>query len=124
MSSFYLRIATPDADRFSGRVEYVSLDTPDGRIGLMRGALARIAVLDAGRIEITDGGTKKIFVCGDGLVRVDAGGVTVLTSKCGPQDENEDAADKGSVSDLKLAKVAIASSLKKMKEKKSGGDLS
>ena len=90
----------------------------------MRGALARIAVLDAGRIEITDGGTKKIFVCGDGLVRVDAGGVTVLTSKCGPQDENEDAADKGSVSDLKLAKVAIASSLKKMTEGESGGDLS
>lgn len=126
MSTFDLHIATPEDDFYSGEVEYMSFDAPDGRVGLMRGALARIIALKAGRIDIKAPSVDESFYCGDGIVRVDNSGVIVLTSRCGKQDVDE----SGTASDingqarndldgheLKYVKAKIAASMLKMKEK-------
>ena len=42
MSTFELRIVTPDGLFYSGEVEYLSVQTTDGRVGFMRGALPRV----------------------------------------------------------------------------------
>ena len=113
----------------------MSMDAPDGRIGFMSGALPRVAVLKAGRIEITAASALKsaalneAFVCGDGIVRVGEDGITVLTAFCKKADEidkgNEqsDAKRDGAVRhEFKYAKARIASNILKMKDKVSSDD--
>lgn len=124
MKTFLVRIATPDCDFYSGAAEYLSVDTPDGRVGFLRGALPRIAVLSRGRIELTDGEGKKIFYCGDGMLRVGADSVTVLTSDCsdslerlGHGDDDFVRRDVGEDRDYRRAKARIVSSVRKMRDK-------
>lgn len=131
MSTFDLHIATPEDDFYSGEVEYMSFDAPDGRVGIMRGALARIIALKAGRIDIKAPSLEESFYCGDGIVRIDNSGVIVLTSRCGKQDGDE----RGVISEdnsqpindvdnheLKYVKAKIAASMLKMKEKNKPDD--
>ncbi len=113
MSKFFLRIATPERDAFSGEVEYLSFDTPRGREGIMRGAIPRIAVVSAGKLEITDCGVKTVLNVGDGLIHVERGGVTVVTSRCdgdGADMSNRD----GEFGDLtpEIARAKIVSTIK------------
>ena len=89
MNSFFLQIATPDRDFFSGEVEYLSVDTPTGREGFMRGALPKIAVLSAGKIEINVDGQKTAFVCSDGIIYVKPDGISLLTGSCRNAGEAE-----------------------------------
>lgn len=119
--SFSLRIATPALDVFSGTVDYVSLNTPDGRAGFLRGALPRVAVLSAGPIEITVGDEKIKFYGADGIYSITDGGMTIITSTCHdsekPQQDIE-RVDDGAGLREKYAKARIASSLIKMKGNK------
>lgn len=121
MSTFSLRIATPVRDIFSGTVDYVSLNTPDGRAGFLRGALPRVAVLSEGVLEITVGDEKMQLHCADGIFSISAGGMTVITSDCydmAQAQADKDISDEGSGRQYEYAKARIASSLIKMKGKK------
>lgn len=119
--SFSLRIATPALDVFSGKVDHVSLNTPDGRAGFLRGALPRVAVLSAGVIEITVGDEKIDFYSADGIFSITSDGMTIVTSACGdsenPQQETMPISESHGLQE-KYAKARIASTLIKMKGKK------
>lgn len=121
MSTFTLRIATPACDKFEGKVDYVSVNTPNGREGFLRGALPRVAVLSEGVIEITVGDEKIRMHVQDGIFSITANGMTVVTSDCYDmaqvQDDN-DISDGSSGLQYKYAKARIASSLISMKGKK------
>lgn len=121
MSSFALRIATPVRDVFSGTVDYVSLNTPDGRAGFLYGALPRIAVLSEGVIEVTVGDEKLSLYCADGIFSISSGGMTVITSDCYDMAQSQsdiDTFDDGAGRQYEYAKARIASTLIKMKGKK------
>lgn len=129
MSKFYLRIATPESDFFCGEIEYLSVDTPDGRAGFMRGALPRVAVVSAGYIEISDDGDKKRFDCGDGVLCVDADGVIVVTSYCadsvkdgGVTADGENIERTASDREHDYAKARIMSAMYKLKNKDNTDD--
>ncbi len=106
---------------FSGTVDYVSLNTPDGRAGFLRGALPRVAVLSAGIIEITVGDEKISLYGADGIFSISSDGMTIVTSSCydseQPQQEIEPV-DSNAGRQERYAKARIASSLIKMKGKK------
>lgn len=100
-------------------VDYVSVDTPDGRAGFLRGALSRVAVLSAGVIEVTVGDEKIRFACSDGIFCITRDGMTVVTSDCRDSaDEDFDLGGAGlSGRQYRYAKARVAASLIKMKSK-------
>lgn len=105
---------------FSGKVDHVSLNTPDGRAGFLRGALPRVAVLSSGLIEITVGDEKICFYSADGIFSITLDGMTIVTSSCNDSEtpkETESFVDNVGRQE-KYAKARIASSLIKMKGKK------
>lgn len=114
-----MRIATPARDVFSGNVDYVSVNTPDGRAGFLRGALPRVAVLSEGVIEVTVGDEKISLYSTDGIFSITADGMTVVASDCYDLAQAQD--DGFPLNDnavrYKYAKARIASSLIKMKGK-------
>lgn len=113
-----MRIATPVRDVFSGTVDYVSLTAPDGRVGFMRGALPRVAVLCEGVIEVTIGEEKISFYASDGIYSITAGGMTVVTTDCYDMaEQNDDGAVLNDGRQFEYAKARIASKLIKMKGK-------
>ncbi|MDE6200982.1 MAG: hypothetical protein K2M47_03785 [Clostridiales bacterium] len=121
MSTFALRIATPARDVFSGNVDYVSVNTPDGRAGFLRGALPRVAVISEGVIEITVGDEKISIYSTDGILSITADGMTIVTADgydlAQARDESAMLDDNAGLR-YKYAKARIASSLIKMKGKK------
>ena len=116
MSTFYLRIATPERDVFTGTVDYVSLNTPQGRAGFLAHALPRVAVLSEGAVEITVNDEKMELYCLDGIFSIDNHGITVITAECNDVAER-DMLQSGAGSN-KYAKARIASNLIKMKGSK------
>ncbi len=123
MSAFHLRIVTPSSDFYSGEIEYLSVDTPDGKMGLMKNALPRVALISAGEIDIKSSVIQNKFICGEGLIIVEKSGVTILTEKCRLAGEEEEPVTTdeenaiASARELKIAKARIAASMKKMKDK-------
>lgn len=115
-----MRIATPARDVFSGNVDYVSVNTPDGRAGFLRGALPRVAVLSEGVIEITVGDEKISIYSSDGIFSITSDGMTIVASESYDLDKTQDDGvpfDNGAGLRFKYAKARIASSLIKMKGK-------
>lgn len=129
MSTFGLRILTPDSTVYAGDVEYLSVDAADGRVGFMRGALPRTDFVKAGVIEIKTQTVSERFTCGDGIINVSADGVTVLLSHCAAESSHgETEANKvgkktdGEGSDYKYAKAKMIASIKNLSDKKSQRD--
>lgn len=133
MSTFKLSISTPDRLFYSGDVEYLSVDTPSGRTGIMRGALSRICAVKAGRIDVKSAAVAESYYCGNGIMSVNHDGVEILLSSCSrnKDDISSDgatAADGQSVDktengrEFKYAKAKIASSIIKMKDKTQSDD--
>ena len=121
MSTFSLRIVTPDKDVFSGMVDYVSVETSDGRVGFLRGALSRVVVLKEGMIEVTVGEKKIGFYTSDGVYSITKSGMTIASADCyNIKEAHIDVTPDGHEGrNLDYAKARIASSMIKMKGKKS-----
>lgn len=117
MSTFYLRIATPERDVFTGTADHVSLNTPQGRAGFLAHALPRVAVLSEGVIEITVNNEKIELYCLDGIFSIDGQGITVITAECDDIAER-DRLQIGTAKQFRYAKARIASNLIKMKGSK------
>ncbi|MCH5162537.1 MAG: hypothetical protein J1G38_03510 [Clostridiales bacterium] len=116
-----MHIVTPSSDFYTGEIEYLCVDTPDGKVGIMHGAISRIAVLSAGCIEIKTPVLEQRAYCGDGLFFVNSDGVTILTEKCRFEGDEEDDApeseyDAASAHAYKTAKAQLAATLKHMRE--------
>lgn len=116
MSTFSLRIATPERDVFTGAVDYVSLNTPRGRAGFLAHALPRVAVLSEGVVEITVNDEKIELYCLDGIFSIDEQGIVVITAECNDVAERDRLQSGGG--QYKFVKARIASNLIKMKGSK------
>ncbi len=122
MSTFRLHIVTPTKDFYSGEVEYVSVDTPDGKEGFLKDALPRVAILSRGCIEVKTSVLEMRIICGDGLVSVTESGVTVLSEFC--RFEDEDSGDESETGDVlseeeyKRVKAKLGSSIKNMRKRR------
>ncbi len=124
MSTFPLRIVTPSGEAYAGAIEYLSVNTPDGREGFLRGALPRVVLLADGRIEIKTEVIELEAQVGGGIVCVEADGVTVLTDSCVFADDNEappTEQNRGGDVGYKKAKARIVSSIKRMNDKTDRG---
>ena len=80
MSSFPLRIVTPDGSLFDGQAEALRLRTSEGYVSLRAGHADYIAALDVGMVSLTrDGGTRNA-ACGGGFVSVEKGAVRLVAT--------------------------------------------
>lgn len=76
---FHFTISTPEAVLFDGETTYVSIDTPQGEIGIMADHLPVISLISSGvmRIETRDG--DKVLATGSGFVKVTSEKVMAFT---------------------------------------------
>lgn len=125
MNNFRLTIATPEREFYNGMAEYLSVDTPDGRVGFLCGALPRISALSSGRIEITNGEIKTVFYNADGMLRVADDGIYIITSDCasdkdmlGAYDSDFAAGDEREDKVFRKVKARIVTNISKNTSKK------
>ena len=80
MSSFPLRIVTPDGSLFDGQAEALRLRTSDGYVSLRAGHADYIAALDVGMVSLTRDGVTRNAACGGGFVSVEKGAVRLVAT--------------------------------------------
>ena len=110
--NFHVNITTPERNVYSGDIEHLRVNTPDGKIGMLYGALPRVCIITEGDVEINTTVLQLHAECGDGIMIAEGDRVTVLAEFCvfdgEPREEQtiERAGDP-----YKLAKAKIASAL-------------
>ena len=78
MTSFPLKIVTPDGLEFEGQAEEVVVRTTTGDLGILAGHINCVAPLGMGRATIITEGQKRYAACIGGLVSVVGGNVTLV----------------------------------------------
>ena len=69
MSTFLLRIVTPDGEKFRGEAEKFSFRATDGEVGILANHSDYIAPVDICKVYITGGEGKELSaVCGGGFM--------------------------------------------------------
>ena len=75
-----LRVVSPSATVFEGRVSSVVLPAWDGKVGILPGHAPFVALLGAGILDYrVEGGNPESFFVRQGVVEVDRDRVTVLS---------------------------------------------
>ena len=80
MSSFPLRIVTPDGSLFDGQAEALRLRTSEGYVSLRAGHADYLAALDVGMVSLTRDGVTRNAACGGGFVSVEKGAVRLVAT--------------------------------------------
>ena len=78
MTSFQLKIVTPDGIAFNGSAESLIVRTTSGDLGIMAGHINCVAPLGMGRATIVSNGTQRYAACIGGMVSVLSGNVTLV----------------------------------------------
>ena len=78
MSSINLEIVTTEETVFTGSVDYVSVNSVDGRIGILPNHISLISELDKGNLMWRDGNKEKDIIIDGGFIEVIKNNVTVL----------------------------------------------
>ena len=78
MTSFPLKIVTPDGLAFEGMAEEVIVRTTSGDIGILAGHINCVAPLGMGRATFIIEGQKRYAACIGGLLSVSNGTVTLV----------------------------------------------
>ena len=78
MTSFQLKIVTPDGLAFDGMAEEVIVRTTSGDIGILAGHINCVAPLGMGRATFIIDGQKRYAACIGGLLSVSNGTVTLV----------------------------------------------
>ena len=78
MTSFPLKIVTPDGLEFEGMAEEVIVRTTSGDIGILAGHINCVAPLGMGRATFIIDGQKRYAACIGGLLSVSNGTVTLV----------------------------------------------
>ena len=78
MTSFPLRIVTPDGLEFDGLAEEVVVRTTTGDLGILAGHINCVAPLGMGRATIIIDGQKRYAACIGGLISVNGGAVNLV----------------------------------------------
>ena len=87
MSSFPLRIVTPDGSLFDGQAEALRLRTSEGYVSIRAGHVDYIAALDVGMVSVTKDGTTRDAACGGGFISVEKGEVRLVATTFEYADE-------------------------------------
>ena len=78
MTSFPLKIVTPDGPEFSGMAEEVIVRTTTGDIGILAGHINCVAPLGMGQATVVIDGKKRYAACIGGMLTVFNGSVTLV----------------------------------------------
>lgn len=78
MTSFPLKIVTPDGLEYDGQAEEVVVRTTTGDIGILAGHINCVAPLGMGRATVITEGKKRYAACIGGILSVVNGAVTLV----------------------------------------------
>lgn len=78
MTSFPLKIVTPDGLRFDGQAEELTVRTTTGDLGILAGHINCVAPLGMGRAMIVSEGVKRYAACIGGMISVVDGTVSLV----------------------------------------------
>lgn len=78
MSTFPLKIVTPDGITFEGQAEFLSVRSTTGDIGILAGHMNCVAPLGMGRATIVIDGKRHYAACIGGMISVLDGKVTLV----------------------------------------------
>lgn len=122
MNAISLKVVTPDRLFYSGMAEYVEIETVDGKMGFMCGALPQVVALCPGKIVIKTSVLETEIINGEGMVVVDSDGMTVISESCSFVDAGaavDTVAEEPDINvSIDTAKVKIASSVRGAKSRK------
>jgi F-type H+-transporting ATPase subunit epsilon len=91
MKSFLLEIITPQKKSFSEEVEMVTVPTPNGTIGVLKGHARLFTVITEGEIKIVTKTKDFYLAIGGGFMEVFDDKVSVLVSRAVHADELNEA---------------------------------
>lgn len=124
---FSLRILTPEHEFFSGDVEGVTADAPDGNVMILASHAPMIMPVSIGTLSIKKDGKWEDVFCSNGFLEARAEGVTVFVQACERPDEidkrraeeaerraREELRQKQSISEYKLSQVALSRALTRL----------
>jgi F-type H+-transporting ATPase subunit epsilon len=86
-----LEIVTPQATVFSDDVNFVTLPSADGEIGIYPHHVRLITQLVPGEMIVSKAGADTFLAVGEGLVEVDAAHVSILTDMAIPAEAIDEA---------------------------------
>ena len=78
MTTFSLKIVTPDGIQFDGQAEELVVRTTSGDTGIMAGHINYVAPLGMGQATVVVDGQKRYAACIGGMVSVVNGNVTLV----------------------------------------------
>ena len=78
MTSFSLKIVTPDGMEFEGNAEELIVRTTTGDIGILAGHVDCVAPLGMGRATVIIDGQRRYAACIGGMLSVSGGNVTLV----------------------------------------------
>lgn len=78
MTSFHLKIVTPDGICFDGQAEELIVRTTNGDMGILAGHTNCVAPLGMGRATVVVDGVKRYAACIGGMVSVVDGAVSLV----------------------------------------------
>ena len=87
MTSFPLKIVTPDGLIFDGQAEQLTVRTTTGDMGILAGHINCVAPLGMGRATVISGGKKRYAACIGGMLSVVSGTVTLVPTTFEWSDE-------------------------------------
>ena len=111
MTTFYLKIVTPDRLIFEGEVEQLSVRAATGDMGILPGHERYVAALGIGPFRIQQNGIKRYAAVANGFLKVGKTETTVLALSCEWADEID-------VERAKNAKERAENRLKNMQSKR------
>ena len=137
MKLFNLKILTPEREFFSGDVDGVAADAPDGSVMILADHAHFIMPVSIGRIGIKCDGKWDYSVNTEGFLEVRNDGVVIFVQACEHPDEinerraleakkraEEHLRQKQSMSEYKQSKIALARAMARLQVGGSGTFLS
>lgn len=80
MTSFPLKIVTPDGLQFDGQAEEIVVRTTGGDMGILAGHVNCVAPLGMGRATVITGGERRYAACIGGILSVVSGEVRLVAT--------------------------------------------
>lgn len=125
MTTFPLKIVTPDGVKYDGLAQQLTVRTINGDMGIMAGHISCVSPLGMGQATVVIDGQKRFAACIGGMVSVANGNVTLLpTTFEWSEDINPERADASekraravledktsTATDLKLAEARLKRAL-------------
>jgi F-type H+-transporting ATPase subunit epsilon len=87
MNSIHLDVVTPERIAYSDDINFISVPTPDGALGILPKHTNLIALLDEGEIKIKSQGKETYLAIGGGFMEITRDHVLILVSRAYHADE-------------------------------------